>query len=96
MEGHALAQSEPPDVRLDLFPPGGELRGAREILVAGDQRLVDHGEDRDRGLHVLRVRIHRPRIGLRADAQGLRIRRAGERDRREEGRGRDAPGETTD
>ena len=70
-----LAQLEAPHGRRGLLPLGGERRHELELLAAADQRLVDvAGEAELEGL-VQRMRVHRQRVALVRELEGLRLRR---------------------
>jgi hypothetical protein len=82
VEGDALAQLEAPDVGLDVFPLGGEVRAELHVLVADHQALVDvrlepEGHGLEQG-----VRVQGPHVALKGPTECLGLGHAAENQRR--------------
>src|SRR5690606_37636563 len=74
VEFDALAQVEAPHAGRGLLPARGQQRGQAQVLVAAGQRLVDVGGGGQLQRLVERMRVHRQRVALVGDADGLRAR----------------------
>ncbi|MNV20434.1 hypothetical protein D3C71_1113320 [compost metagenome] len=73
VELHALAQLETPHGGRRLLPARRQGRRQAQVLVAADQRLIDVAGDAQLQRLIERVGVHRQRVTLVGDADGLSL-----------------------